>query len=95
MKNIKFSTLEKNNSFKVLIGKGRKGEAMKSHQADKDAFLMVQEGEILFNLDDEKNYLNQGSCISIPMNTAHSFEVLEDCEVSLTLDVNAKLLFLQ
>jgi len=93
-KNIKFSPIEKNDSFKVLIGKCQKGEGMKSHLSDKDAFLMVQRGEILFALDGVKHHLGQGKSISIPKNTAHSFEVLEDGEVFLILDVHAKLRFL-
>jgi len=93
MKKIKFSKLEINDSFKVLNGKGSPGESMQPHLSDQDAFLMVSEGSILFDLDGTSNYLAKDDCISIPKNKVHSFKVVDPCNVLLTLDIDAKIQF--
>jgi len=93
MKKIKFSKLETNESFKVLRGEGRSGEIMQPHLSNKDAFILVSKGSVLFKLDGADNYLAKDDCIHIPKNLVHSFKVIDPCEVLLTLDAEAKIQF--
>lgn len=93
MKKIKFSAIEKNDSFKVLRAIGTIEEQMPPHLSDRSAFLMIAKGAIQFNLDGNGSYLKKDDCISIPKDKVHSFEVVEPCEVLLTLDAEANIRF--
>ena len=66
---------------------------MPPHLSDRSAFLMIEKGAIQFNLDGEGSFLKKNDTISIPKDKVHSFEVIEPCEVILTLDAEAKIQF--
>jgi|GEM_PF-1606641 len=95
MKKIKFKPIEQNEGFKVLTANAKIGEEMPNHWSDKPAFLMIESGEVLFNLDKESHLLQSSCSIAIPANAQHSFTVLEESLVTLILDAHAKIRFVK
>ncbi len=95
MSKFKFSVVTKNESFKVLIGKGEPGDRMQAHLSDKDAFLLVIAGKIAFRLGDAYRQLGTGDHIQIAAGSIHSFDVLANCELQLILDSKAKISFVE
>lgn len=95
MSKFKFSVVTKNESFKVLIGKGEPGDRMQAHLSDKDAFLLVIAGKIAFRLGDAYRQLGAGDHIQIAAGNIHSFGVLVNCELQLILDSKAKISFVE
>lgn len=94
MQNIKFTPIEKNESFKIMLANGLTNEGMNTHISDKDAYLYVLAGSIQFTLGDGGFLVGPEEGISIPKGVAHSFLVIAPCTVMLTLDIHAQLSFL-
>ncbi len=93
MQKVKFTKVEANNSFKVIMTNALAGEGMPPHIADKDAYLHVISGSITFTLDGSLSMISAGSGISIPKTQQHSFVIVDPGQIMLTMDINAKLTF--
>ena len=93
IKKVEISVLENNKSFKILFGKGKEQAILKPHIVDIDAFLLVQKGSILFNIEDTGQLLAKGDHVKIPKNKIHSLEVIKNCEFLVVLNSNAKMTF--
>jgi quercetin dioxygenase-like cupin family protein len=92
---IKFSLLVENTSSKILRATGKVDEGMETHYSDKDAYFWVQNGKVLFRIDDTKHHLRSQEGINIPANAAHSFTVLEESNVLLIMSPEAKIRFIR
>jgi quercetin dioxygenase-like cupin family protein len=90
---VDISVLENNTSFKILFGQGKEQAVLKPHMVDIDAFLLVQKGKLLFNIDNTGHLLSKGEHIKIPKNKVHSLEVIKNCEFLITLNSKTKMSF--
>ena len=95
MEKIRFETIEKNDRFKVLRGTGALGAQMKPHIADRDSFLIVEDGQISFALDGEDYPMHEGDSIRIPADTLHHLSATKDCKLLLMLDSAVKIRFVE
>ena len=93
IKKVKLTVLEKNDSFKILLGKGQHQQVLPPHIANIDAFLLVQKGELLFNLKGKKQLLGQDNYIKIPKEEEHSLELVTEAEFLIILDAKTKMRF--
>ncbi len=93
MQKVKFTAIEQNESFKVLMADAVPGDKMQTHIADKDAYLHVISGAIQFNLDGSIHEVDRSHGMHIPAGHPHSFEVTQSSQLTLTLDSNVKLKF--
>ena len=87
---VDISILENNSSFKVLLGQGKEQAVLKPHTLDIDAFLLVQKGKLLFQINNNGLLLSKGQHIKIPKNKVHSLEVIKNCEFLITLNSKTK-----
>ncbi|MEL7422322.1 MAG: cupin domain-containing protein [Bacteroidota bacterium] len=95
MEKIRFETIEKNDRFKVLRGTGPLGAQMKPHIADRDGFLIVEDGQIRFDLNGEDHPMNEGDSIRIPASTIHHLSATKDCKLLLMFDTAVKIRFVE
>lgn len=93
MEKIKFELIEKNDRFKVLRAKPNAGAVMPAHLADKDGFLLIDEGEIEFVLDDEMTLMKGEDSVKIPAGVVHHLKATTSCKVLLVLDTQVKIKF--
>jgi len=93
MNKLKFSKVEMNESFKMLLGSGEQGDIMQPHISNKDAYLMVTEGTIQFSIEGKISIIGKHEGIPIPKDKVHSFKVIDSCHLLLTLDANAQVQF--
>ncbi|HVX28622.1 MAG TPA: cupin domain-containing protein [Parafilimonas sp.] len=75
---IKWQQLYKNEKFHVMQLQIKKDELLKPHHATTDAFLVVVEGEINFNMHDENIHLHKGDVLSFEKYITHSVKAVED-----------------
>lgn len=80
---IKKTELYKNEKFHVLLLCLKEGEFLKPHYAKTDAFLVVQEGEIIFYKEDKSFEMRQGDIIDFTAVEKHAVKAL--CNASLLL----------
>lgn len=75
---LKSKQVYKDERFHVMLIEIKKDEILKPHHATTDAFLAVVEGEIIFNLNNEKIHLKKGDMFTFKALETHSVEALED-----------------
>lgn len=75
---LKSKQVYKDERFYVILIKIKQGEILKPHHAPTDAFLIMAEGEIIFNLKEEKFHLKKGDMLTFKAFETHSVEALED-----------------
>ena len=80
---IKSQQVYKEERFHVMQLQLKRDEVLKPHHATTDAFLLVVEGAIVFNLHGENFYLRKGDMLSFKKNETHSVQALEDSMVLL------------
>ena len=95
MAKFKFSKLTENGGMKLLKGRGEKGDAMRAHLSDRDAFLLILKGEIDFRLGTNTLPLTTDDFMEIPAQEIHAFEVRKSCELLLILDREARMTFVE
>lgn len=62
-----------------------KDQLMKEHTAPAPIIIMVMDGTIKFNVENEEFILNKGSCINLDAKIPHSLLGLEDSIIRLSL----------
>ncbi len=75
---IKSQQVYKNEQFHVMQLQIKKDELLKPHHAITDAFLVVIEGAIVFNIHDENIHLQKGDMLSFEKYVTHSVKAVED-----------------
>ena len=75
---IKFLQVYKEDRFHVMQLQIKKGELLKTHHSTTDAFLLVVEGVIIFNIDGENLHLQKGDMLDFKKNEKHFVQALED-----------------
>lgn len=75
---LKSQQVYKNDRFHTMLIKIKQDEVLKPHHATTDAFLVVIEGEILFNLNDEDFHLKKGDMFTFKAFEKHSVKALEN-----------------
>lgn len=75
---IKSQQVYKNEQFHVMQLQIKKDELLKPHHAIADAFLVVIEGAIVFNIHDENIHLQKGDMLSFEKYVTHSVKAVED-----------------
>ena len=80
IKKVDMTVLENNNSFNTLQRNVKEQAILKSHTVDIDAFLLVQKGSSLFNIDNNGHLLSKDNHIRIPKNKVHSLEIIKNYE---------------
>lgn len=93
MEKIKFAPIESNDRFKVMRAIAPTGAVMAPHIADKSAFLLIEDGEIEFTLDQQQSRLKDGDSLRIPAEVVHHIRVISDCKILLMLDAQVKIRF--
>lgn len=93
MEKIKFELIESNNCFKVLCAKPSKGATMPAHIADRDGFLLIDDGEIEFVLDGEIILMQREDSVKIPAGVVHHINTKINSKLLLVLDTNVKIKF--
>ena len=93
MEKIKFEPVESNDRFKVLRAKPKKGAIMPAHLADKDGFLLIDEGEIEFVLGNETILMKGEDSLRIPAGVVHQIHAKTACRILLVLDTKVKIQF--
>lgn len=80
---IKTQEVYKEERFHIIQLQIKKDELLKPHHAATDAFLLVNEGAIEFNINNEKIRLQKGDMLSFKKLETHSVLALEDAIVLL------------
>lgn len=93
MGEFKFSKIDENGDVRFLKGKGGRGDKMRAHLSDRDAFLLVVKGEVTFRLGSEVLPLAADDFLEIPAKVIHSLEVSTPSELLLIVDKEAKMTF--
>jgi quercetin dioxygenase-like cupin family protein len=75
---IKPQQVYKNGQFQVMQLQIKKDELLKPHYATTDAFLVVINGSIIFNMQDENIHLQKGDMLSFEKYVTHSVQAAED-----------------
>ena len=75
---IKLQQVYKNEQFHVMRLQIKKDELLKPHHANTDAFLLVIEGAIIFNMHDKNVHLQKGDMLSFEKYVIHSVKAEED-----------------
>ena len=60
-----------------------KGVMLARHSADSDVMVYVIEGQVEFEVDDQRQHLEAGNSILLPANTAHTVLALDKAKVML------------
>ncbi|MDE5567322.1 MAG: cupin domain-containing protein [Muribaculaceae bacterium] len=60
-----------------------KGVMLARHSVDSDVMVYVIEGEVEFEIDDQRHHLISGNSILMPANTAHTVLALDKAKVIL------------
>ena len=68
----------KNDAFEILSISLEKGAVLPEHTSPRDAFLVVLEGALDFNIDGRVFSLESLEDFSLPRNAAHWVEARED-----------------
>jgi len=75
---IKSQQVYKNEQFHVIQLQIKKDAVLKPHHATTDAFLLVIEGVIIFNMQEENIRLQKGDILTFEKFVTHSVQALED-----------------
>ena len=60
-----------------------KGVMLARHSVDSDVMVYVIEGDVEFEIDDQRQHLSAGNSILMPANTAHTVLALNKAKVIL------------
>ncbi|HIP31780.1 MAG TPA: cupin domain-containing protein [Crocinitomicaceae bacterium] len=81
---LKTSLLVSNETGKVILISLEKGAILKKHVSDTDANILIEEGEIIFEINDEKHNMVEGDMYSFKKNEVHELTAVENSKVILT-----------
>lgn len=95
MNKIKISLEKDDGNIKVMSGSGSVRAILKPHLASETAHFFCTAGVISFFIKEEHHILNQGDYLTIPNQTIHHLEVIEDCQFYLIFPSNTKLNFVK
>lgn len=75
--------LVKNNTGKIILISLEKDAVLAKHVSDTDASILIIEGEIIFEINGEKNNLQKGDLYTFKKNEIHELTALENSKVIL------------
>jgi len=90
---VNISVLSASPDFKVLSVSGKTGDALKKHQVNFNALLLVRSGSIIYAEDTRQQRLIAGECFNIPADTVHEVTCTEASDFFVVLPVQSKMQF--
>ena len=81
-------TLTKTDAFQAIVMRLPTGKAVGEHSVDGPIIVHCLEGTIEFPVDGASRTLGAGDWMYLPGGTPHSYEVLEDARVLVTILFN-------
>ncbi len=81
---LKTSLLVNNETGKVILISLEKGAVLAKHVSDTDANILIEEGEIIFEINNEKHNMVEGDMYSFKKNEVHELTAVENSKVILT-----------
>ena len=78
-------TLAKTEAFQAILMRLPQGKAVGEHSVDGPIIVQCLEGSIEFPVDGASRTMQAGDWMYLPGGTPHSYEVLEDTRVLVTL----------
>jgi len=90
---VNISVLSASPDFKVLSISGKSGDALKKHQVNYNALLLVRSGNIIYSEDTRQQRLTAGECFNIPADTVHEVTCIEESNFFVVLPNQTKMRF--
>ena len=80
---LKTSLLVNNETGKIILISLEKGAILKKHISDTDASILILEGEISFEINDEKHPMKKDDMFAFKKNEIHELTAIENSKVML------------
>ncbi|HHS7779043.1 TPA: cupin domain-containing protein [Streptococcus pyogenes] len=68
-------------SQSIVLYAMAQGESISQETSPRDKVILVLEGQLIFDLEDQKQVLTQESFIAIPAQKVHHLEAKTDCKL--------------
>ena len=81
---LKTSLLVSNETGKVILISLEKGAILKKHVSDTDANILIVEGKIIFEINNEKHTMVEGDLFYFQKNEIHELTAVENSKVILS-----------
>ena len=81
---LKTSLLVNNETGKVILISLEKDAILKKHVSDTDAYILIVEGEIIFEINGEKHNMVEGDLFSFKKNEVHELTAVKNSKVILS-----------
>ncbi|KAB2848450.1 MAG: cupin domain-containing protein [Ignavibacterium sp.] len=90
----KLLLLDKKEQHKVLRVTGEAGMGMPDHISTKEAVVIVQEGEAIFEINNENFTLKKDDVFIIPTGAKHKLDIQSSFKAVVVMDVESQIEFI-
>lgn len=86
--------LDNKEQHKVYQVTGGAGISMPEHISTKEAVVIIQEGEVVLNIQNQNYYLKQNDVFIIPAGVQHSLSIEKDFKAVVIMDIDSQIEFI-
>jgi quercetin dioxygenase-like cupin family protein len=86
--------LDKKEQHKVYQVKGVAGITMPEHISTKEAVVIIQEGEVVLNIQNQNYNLKQNDVFIIPARVKHFLSIHKDFKAVVIMDIDSEIEFI-
>lgn len=90
---VNITVLSASPDFKVLSVSGKSGDALRKHQVNHNALLLVRKGNIIYAEATRQQRLTAGACFNIPADTIHEVTCVDESNFFVVLPNESKMKF--
>lgn len=86
--------LDKKEQHKVHQVTGAAGISMPEHISTKEAVVIIQEGEVVLNIQNQNYNLKKNDVFIIPAGVLHSLSIQKDFKAVVIMDIDSQIEFI-